>query len=169
MSSGPDNQNQDTQRVVWSHVNDRIREQGCASSTESYADLIKYRMEKTGIDFPVCEPEKGCNGLAVILGRKVISADLFGREEVYRYYFPMLRDSAFRIATQGKKCKPVDQHEAYFKVLDAIDSFEAADKHHDSNYSGAGFYKIFETTIIVGSELTVEGQLIHSAIFTKQD
>jgi hypothetical protein len=107
--------------------------------------------------------------LSVILGRKVISADLFGREEVYRYYFPMLRDSAFRIASQGKKYKPVDQHEAYFKVLDAIDGFEAAEKYHDSNYSGAGFYNIFETTIIVGSELTVEGQLIHSAIFTKQD
>jgi hypothetical protein len=168
MSSGPEDQNPDTQGVVWSHVNDRIREQGYDSKTESYEELINYRMEKAGNKFPICEPETGCNGLAVILDRTFISADLFGNADVYRYYFPMLRDSAFRIASQGKKYKPVDHHEAYFKVLDAIDNFEAAGRQHDLNYSGVGLYNSVENKEIVGSELSFEEQLIHSAIFAKQ-
>ena len=161
-------QNPDTQRAVWSHVKDRIREAGCASKTESYADLINYRMESAANDFPDCEPEPGCNGLAIILDRKIISADLFGSGEVYSHYFPMLRDSAFRMADNGKKVKPVDQHEAFFKTLDAIDNFEAADRFSDDNYSGAGLFNIVETIDIVGSELSFEGQLIHTALFAKQ-
>jgi hypothetical protein len=55
-------------------------------------------MKKSGQEFPVCEPETRCNGLAVVLDGKVVCLDLFGTEVVYKYYFPMLRDSAFRMA-----------------------------------------------------------------------
>jgi hypothetical protein len=157
----------DTQRAVWSHVHKRIIEKGCQSKTESYAEIISFSMEKVGNDFPSCEPENGCNGLAVILDRKVISADVFGREEVYKYYFPMLRDSAFRMATKGSNDDPVDIHEAYYKVLDTLDNFEANERHPDSNYDGAGLLNIVETNRIVGFELTFDGQVIHYALFTK--
>jgi len=168
MRSGSEDQKPDTQRTVWSHVNDRIMEAGCASKTESYADLINYRMKSAANDFPKCEPERGCNGLAIVLDRKIISADLFGSEDVYSHYFPMLRDSAFRMAVNGKKVKAVDQHEAFFKALDLIDNFEAADRHRDGNYSGAGLFNLAETTGMIGAELLFDGQLIHTAIFGKQ-
>ena len=160
--------NPETQRVVWSHIHDSMNEQGFASMTESYSDLIRFSMEKAGNDFPSCEPEKGCNGIAVLLDREVVSVDIFGREEVFGYYFPMLRDSAFRMASHGKKVKPVDQPEAYFKVLDTIDNAEAAQRHADSGYSGAGLFNTLETINIVGSELTIEQQLVHSAVFAKK-
>ncbi len=166
--NGPAEQKPDTQRVVWSHVHESIREQGCPSRTESYSELIHYRMERTARDFPACEPEKGCNGLAVILDRKVISADLFGREETYRYYFPMLRDAAFRMAHQGRKEKPLNVHEAYYKVLDTLDHFGAAERHREKGYAGAGLFNIVETAAIVGFELTLKGQLIHDAIFANR-
>ena len=163
----PNEQKPDTQRTVWSYVNERIRETGCPSRTESYSELISYRMSKAANDFPVCEPEKGCNGLAVILDRKVISADLFGREEIYKYYFPMLRDSAFRMANQRKGIKPVDIDEVYYKVLDALDNFEVAERHPESDYTGAGLFNIIETPGIIGFDLTFKGRLIHDAIFAK--
>lgn len=167
MKGGSEDPKPDTQRAVWSHVNDRIREAGCTSTTESYADLINYRMESSANDFPECEPESGCNGLAIILDRNIVSADLFGSEEAYSHYFSMLRDSAFGMAANGKKVKPVDQHEAFFKALDFIDNFEAAERHPDGNYSGAGLFNIIESTGLVGSGLSFEGQLIHTAIFAK--
>jgi hypothetical protein len=80
----------------------------------------------------------------------------------------MLRDSAFRMAATGKKIKAVDQHEAYFKVLDTIDNVEAAERHPDSGYSGAGLFNTLETGNIVGSELSIEQQLVHSAVFAKK-
>jgi len=168
IKNDPAEQKPDTQRVVWSHVHESIREQGCPSRTESYSELIHYRMERTARDFPACEPEKGCNGLAVILDRKVISADLFGREEIYRYYFPMLRDAAFRMAHQGRKEKPLNVHEAYYKVLDMLDHFGAAERHPEKNYAGTGLFNIVETAAIVGFELTLKGQLIHDAIFANR-
>jgi hypothetical protein len=168
MKNYPEEQKPETQRAVWSHIHERIREEGCQSATESYSELINFSMDRTAGDFPACEPEKGCNGLAVILDRKVISIDLFGREEVYRYYFPMLRDSAFRMAHRVKKHKPVDQHEAYYKVLDTLDNFGAAEKYPESNYLGAGLFNTIETAGIVGFELTYTGQLIHDAIFATQ-
>lgn len=166
--NNPLGQEQDTQRIVWSHVHESIREQGCPSRTESYSELIHYRMERAASNFPACKPEKGCNGLAVFLDRKVISADLFGREEIYRYYFPMLRDAAFRMAHKGRKDELVNVHEAYYKVLDILDNFGAAERHPENNYAGAGLFNIVETTAIVGFELTLKGQLIHDAIFANR-
>ena len=110
---------------------------------------------------------KDCNGLAVFMDSKVICADLFGTAEVYRYYFPMLRDSAFRMALTGRKQKSPDMHEAYYKVLEALDSFETAVRHPESNYTGAGVFNIVEAKNIIGFELTQEGQLIHDALFSK--
>jgi hypothetical protein len=163
----PEGQIPDTQRAVWSHVHEKIRETGCQSKTESYSELINFSMDRAASDFPVCEPSPGCNGLAVILDRKVISIDLFGREEVYLYYFPMLRDSAYRMAHQGKKLKPVDQHEAYFKVLDTLDNFEEGERFPEGNYPGTGLFNTVETGEIVGFELTYSGKLVHNAIFTR--
>jgi hypothetical protein len=165
---GPEDQKYETQRTVWSHIHASMNEQGCASRTESYSDLINYRMERGGNDFPACEPESGCNGIAVILNRKIISVDLFGREEVFIHYFPMLRDSAFRMAGRGKKDKPLDQHEAYYRVLEAIDESEAANRIPDDTYSGAGLYNTIESESFVGSSLTFNGELIHNAFFAKQ-
>jgi hypothetical protein len=160
-------QKHETQRAVWSHVHESIMENGYQSNTESYAELIDHSMGRAAINFPACEPEKGCNGLAVILDRKVYSIDLFGNEEVFGYYFPMLRDSAFRMAVTGKKKKPVEQPEAYYKVLDALDNFEAAERYPESSYSGSGSFNNIETEEIVGFELTWSGNLIHDAIFAK--
>jgi hypothetical protein len=160
-------QKHETQRAVWSHVHESIMENGYQSNTESYAELIDHSMGREAVNFPSCEPEKGCNGLAVILDKKVYSIDLFGNEEVFRYYFPMLRDSAFRMAIRGKRQKPVDQHEACFKVLDTLDNFDAAERYAEGNYSGSGLFNNIETEEIVGFELTWTGQLIHDAIFAR--
>jgi hypothetical protein len=155
-----------TQRAVWSHVHESIKEQGYQSKTESYAELINHSMDRSAHDFPLCDPEEGCNGLAVILDRKLYSIDLFGREDVYRFYFPRIMNSAFRMVHR-KNQKQIDQHEAYYKVIDALDNFEAADRHPETNYTGAGSFHIVDAEELMGFDLTQVGQLIHRAVFAK--
>lgn len=162
MESSPDTQGQ-----VWSHVSSKMASMNFVSDTESYSDLISYNMESKGREFPPCEAEKDCNCIAVFMDRKVISADVFGTEEVYSYYFPMLRDSAFRMASEGSKRKSPDKHEAYYKVLEAIDSFGTAARHAEETYHGSGSLSIAENSGLVGFELTMDGQIVHEVMFSK--
>lgn len=162
MGSSPD-----TQRQVWSHVSRKMASMHFVSETENYSELIAFSMETRGREFPACEPEEGCNGIAVFMDSKVISADIFGTEEVYRYYFPMLRDSAFRMASAGSGRKSPDRHEAYYKVLEAVDSMGNASWHAEGSYSGAGTFSIAECRDLVGFELAIENQVIHRVLFAK--
>lgn len=157
----------DTQRNVWLHVSKKMYEMNYMSSTESYAELQKFSMESKGREFPACEPENECNGLPVFMDSKVVCADIFGTAEVFKYYFPMLRDSAFRMALTGKEMKSPDMHEAFYKVAEALDNFETVVRYPEGSYPGAGSFKIAENNNLVGFELTIENQIIHDVLFVK--
>jgi len=157
----------ETQSQVWDHISKKMASANFESATESYASMIYCKIDMAKREFPACNPEKGCNGLAVLIDGKVSCIDLFGTEEVFRHYFPKLRDSAFSLSAAGKDVKPVDVHEAYFRVLDAIDTFEAATRHTDDSYAGAGSFKIVEGQNMVGFELNREGEMVHDVVFVR--
>ena len=157
-----------TQSNVWSHINMSFSEEKLFTVTESYNDLAAHHMRSRESEFPVCEAEAGCNGIAVVSEGKVQCMDLFGAEDVYKYYFPLLRDSAFRIAATGKKIQPVDMHEANFKVLDALDRLEPVERTADKSYTAAGNMNIVEQDDLIGFELMSEGVLVHKAVFTNK-
>ncbi len=158
-----------TQGEVWDHVSAKLACEGFSSQTESYAELVQHRLAKTEKAFPECHPEKGCNGLAVLIDGKVISADLFGNEESYRYYFPMLRDAAFTLSFPGTKSKQTDIHEAYYKTLEVLDEFNDAGRKTEEAYPGAGTLHMVENDRLVGFSLMHNAELIHNALFAKQD
>ncbi|MRR20716.1 hypothetical protein EG827_11075 [bacterium] len=158
-----------TQGEVWDHVSENLACEGLHSRTESYEELLQFRMQKTGRAYPECSPAGGCNGLAVILDGKVISADIFGNEESYRYYFPMLRDAAFTLSRHCAKKEETDMHEAYFKALEAIDEFSDASRHPEESHPGAGMLNMVETEHIVGFSLVHGEEMIHNALFARHD
>jgi hypothetical protein len=160
-------ENYKTQQKVWSHISFSLREEGYASATESYSDLVFHKEEKQKPQYPVFEVENGCNGLAVLIDRKIACVDIFGTEEVYKHYFPKLRDSAFLQAMVGKEEQLMDAHEAFFKVLDLLDRFDIADKTPDINYSGAGSLSIRNGNEFIGVGLECDGHLIHCGLFGK--
>jgi len=155
------------QEKVWSHIREKLNHENFESVTESYSDLIYFKMSSQQSEYPVCEPENGCNGIAVLLNRKIVCADIFGTADCYSHYFPKLRDSAFRQAAAGVKTTPIDIHEAYFKVLDLLDNYEKADRVRDDGYSAAGTFSIIENKEFVGFDLNIENQLIHNVVFLK--
>ena len=157
----------DTQGEVWDHVSQHLACEGVHSRTESYEELLQFRMQKADRAFPECNPAEGCNGLVVILDGKVISSDLFGNEESYKYYFPMLRDAAFTLSRPGDEKDQPEMHEAYFKALAAIDDFNDAGRHHEDGHPGAGTLQMVETQYLVGFSLMHGEELIHNAFFAR--
>lgn len=165
--SSPKGSNSNTQGAVWSHINFRLSADSFTDRTESYHELMNYHKNSKGEKLPACEAEKGCNGIAVVSDGKVQCIDVFGTEEVYRYYFPMLRDSALLTARTGREAKPADIHESYFRVLDALDSCDTATNKREDGYQGAGILEMLENGYFVGFGLNIEDQLIHKVIFGK--
>jgi hypothetical protein len=99
----------------------------------------------------------------------VISADLFGNEESYRYYFPMLRDAAFTLSSPTAKKKQIDVHEAYFKAMEAFDEFSDADHKAEELYTGSGTLYVVDSEHLTGFSLTYNNELIHNALFARQN
>jgi hypothetical protein len=156
-----------TQGTVWSHINNRMMDENFSERTESYHEYAKHHYNLEKAKFPECNPAHGCNGIAVVADSKVQCIDIFGNAEAYSYYFRMVRDSAFRTARREKQTKAIDMHEAYFKVVDALDSLEAAERKEDKQYAGAGLFTQAEMEHLISFELTMEGQMIHQAVFMK--
>jgi len=157
----------DTQGTVWTHINRRLRDENIFEETESYHAMANFHLSQKADEFPECEPERGCNGLAVVADGKVQCIDIFGSEEVYRYYFPLLRDSAFRMAKTAKNIKGPDIHEAYYRVLETLDGFEIAEHKLADGYTGAGLLSMSENDLLIGFDLMIDGQLIHKTVFVK--
>jgi len=158
-----------TQGEVWDHVSANLACEGVHSQTESYEELLQFRMQKAERAFPECNPADGCNGLTVILDGKAISADIFGNEESFKYYFPMLRDAVFTLSRHGADRQQPDMHEAYFRALEAIDEFNDAGRHPEESHPGAGTLNMVETERLVGFSLVHGEEMIHNALFTRND
>lgn len=154
-----------TQSKVWEHIKFSLTEEHFNAETESYHEHASFRLLSKANELPECEAREGCNGLAVVVDGKVKCIDLFGTSELYRYYFPMLRDSAFRMASTSKDVDPADIHESNFRVLEALDTFETAERTTDDQYVCAGKLSMAEKDGLIGFELMLEGQLVHEAIF----
>jgi hypothetical protein len=156
-----------TQQSVWFSIAGKMQEEKFDSATENYSDLLRHKEGKQKPGFPVCEPENGCNGLAVLIDGKIVCIDIFGTEEVFMHYFPKLRDAAFLQAVAGNDDKAMDVHEAYYKVTDLLDRFDITEKTEDKNYSGAGSLFNRDASDFLGFELDCDGHLIHCGMFGK--
>jgi len=153
-----------TQSTVWTHIRQQLENENLKEETESYQEIIRLKIAQS-IRYPECNPENECNGIAVVADGKVQCIDLFGSREVYRYYFPLLRDSAFR--TANSEAKPVDMHEACYRVLETLDIYEEAARKSDLSYTGAGKMDIVEDDSLIGFELAMKNELVHCSVFCK--
>jgi hypothetical protein len=159
---------ENTQHNVWEHISSRMMAEQFSDRTESYHEMAKHNFNQKFREFPECNPLEGCNGLAVVTDGKVQCIDIFGDEDVYRYYFPMLRDSAFRTASTAEKAMKTDQAEAFFRVLETLDTFELLKRNPDELYNGAGTLSVCENESLIGFELSLQSQPAHIAVFCRE-
>jgi hypothetical protein len=156
-----------TQKRVWQHISSSMETENFSDRTESYFQMAQHHFMLKFNEFPECKSAEGCNGLAVVSGGKVQCIDIFGNTEVYRNYFPILRDSAFRIAGKTSDANAPDQHEAFFRVNDTMDVLGTLQKSAVENYRGAGTHAQAENEAFIGFELSREKELVHIAVLAK--
>ena len=154
------------QSKVWGLISERVSRNRIENRTEDYEKLLESE-RKTGWADQKIFPEKSCNGLAVIMNKQIVTCDLFGNRDAFRYYFPRLKDAALMFEMPGKKSKPVVEAEAFYKLDEFLDKVEEHLVLSDEPVHGLGKIRRIKKENIPGFELSYEGQIIHLAAFTK--
>lgn len=160
------NEAADIQGEVWAHVKLRMNTDMVMSKTEDYLHIVDQDLKIKQEKFPKYEPAPECTGLAILFDGEVKSVDLFGSVEVYRHYFPKLRDTAFSRANSRIRLK-TDMHEVYYKSLEMVDRFNSGQRTEDKTYDGEGKFFFVEADEITGFSLLCHDQLIHNVVFAK--
>lgn len=159
-------EDENVQSRVWNMIYDQVSQSKAENRTEDYEKHLESE-RKTGWADKKIQPENSCNGLAVIMNRKIVTCDLFGSREAFRYYFPRLKDTALMYKMPGKKAKPVEEAEAFYKLDEFLDTVEKDLKPSDEHVAGLGKIRRIKNENIPGFDLSYDGQLIHLAAFAK--
>lgn len=112
-----------TQSNIWNLINKDLVSKKVRSSTEDYNSILdsEEKERKTKHRFSY---QKNCNGLAVFDGIRLVSFDLFGNREAYRYYFDKLEYDALGRLNDGAGNKAMDKAEAFYWLDEFLDNFE---------------------------------------------
>jgi len=154
------------QSRVWNMINDQVTESRMENRTQDYEKYLESERKKNWSERQI-QPEKSCNGLAVMMNKQIVTCDLFGNRDVFRHYFPKLKDAALMYEMPAKKDKPVEQAEAFYKLDEFLDLAEKDFKPSDEHVAGMGKIRRIKNEDIPGFELSYNGQMIHLAAFSK--
>ena len=112
--------------------------------------------------------DEHANGLAVFLGKKFAGIDVFNRREVFAEYFQkLLRGAALEFRSRRRTGARVEESEASFRTLDALDQFAAADFEENPGV-GVGTDRRCAAGKVEGFELVFSGHPVHMALFAAE-
>ncbi|RCK72243.1 MAG: hypothetical protein IGBAC_0589 [Ignavibacteriae bacterium] len=128
-------------------------ESGLKSSRESYDEYLRH-----------FKSDEEANGMAIFFDDKIVSIDVFNRDDIYKIYFPRLIQSAAS-ETFYLKEKQFDLNEEIakektYRLFSKLDE----QQYVVENSPGAGVLKSFCDDRISGFMLAYEHHLIHLAI-----
>ncbi len=153
------------QGLVWDKVAELQIRHSVKSKTSSLSDVYSQKIEDFDRLLKEFTPAEGTNGLAIFIGKKLATVDIFNRREVFAEYFPkILRGAMLEANPGGKGGKSVPEAEARYRALDVFDRLEH-EEFQDRPGIGVGTDRRFEWKEISGFELTLDGQLVHLAAF----
>jgi hypothetical protein len=147
------------QSAVWAEVSRQMRSMGSESPTMAMADTMTDH--KPHIDRHVAEVAyaEGAAGLAVAVGGKVVSVDLFDAPETCRKVWPRVLRGVVLDALEEKSAAPVSADE----VTAAVESLRT-EAWKPVVAAGAGEEQRSESPKWHGSVLTLNGNLVHGSL-----
>lgn len=156
-----------TQSKIWRLIQDEMIAHNVINETEDYTSLLDQKKEH----FHAMQQfsfEKGCNGIAVFEGRKLVCFDIFGNEQVYEHYFGKLAGNAFQyVAGTGGNDRP-GEAEVCYRIDEFLDLFESKLKGEvKDDYPGIGSLRWSGISECPGFQLGFEEQLVHMAGFSQ--
>jgi len=146
------------QSKVWGLISERVSRNRIENRTEDYEKLLESERKTVWADQKI-HPEKSCNGLAVIMNKQIVTCDLFGNRDAFRYYFPRLKDAALMFEMPGKKSKPVVEAEAFYKLDEFLDKVEENLVSSDEPVHGLGSIRRIKKENIPDSNCHMMGRL----------
>jgi len=101
-----------TQSNMWNMISNELFEKNIDSSSEDYNSILDSEAEErsTQLRFSL---QENCNGIALFEGNRLVSFDLFGNREAYRYYFDKLEYDALG-RYQEESDKVMEEAEALY-------------------------------------------------------
>lgn len=155
------------QRMVWNEIDNMAQDAGVSSRTRAMQDVYKTReedLEKYHRSFPITDGQKG---ILVMINGKVMGLDIISSEIAYYIlHRKLLKSYALEAILQEGEVK------GGFNGLDKARSFldeirlSMGEKHKSVGY---GWDHRLEGPSVVGSSLTYQDQVIHTAFFNRGD
>jgi len=152
------------QGAIWDTVQEYQKAFHVDSRTSSLADVFSEQEGQISAAAVAFTPVPGANGLAVFLGRQLISLDLFHRCAVYEEYFPgLVRGAVLESKRPPARKTTVSEAEAKFRTLDFLDSAEEAESEEFPGVA-VGVERRFEIGDLHACDLRVGGTTIHLGV-----
>lgn len=149
------------QGAVWTEVSRQMSSLGGVSDTMAMADTVSHH--RPAVDRHVAEIAyaEGASGLAVAVGGKIVSVDLFDAPETCRKVWPRVVSGMAMDAMEEKAAATVSDAE----VAAAVDTLRTAPWQAVAA-AGAGEEQRSESARWHGSVLTLNGSLVHASLVT---
>ncbi len=147
------------QGAVWTEVSRQMSSLGSTSDTMAMADTVSHH--RPTIDRHVAEVAyaEGASGLAVAVGGKIVSVDLFDAPETCRKVWPRVVSGMAMDAMEEQDRATVSDAE----VAAAVDTLRTA-PWQTVPAAGAGEEQRSESARWHGSVLTLNGSLVHGSL-----
>ncbi len=150
------------QHEVWDSVTNFSLKLNVQSNTMNLSDIYDNKKDEFDEYVSKFKHNSEANGVAVFVGGKLLSTDLFNRTDVYTEYFPKIIRGVTMETYYMKEKKKLDEAEAKYVTLNFFDELEKTD-YQIVEGAGIGTEKRYESDKHTGFELRYEGHLIHLA------
>lgn len=147
------------QGAVWNEVSRQMRSVGSTSDTMAMADTMEHHkpyVERHVAEVPYAE---GAAGLAVAIGGKLVSVDLFDAPETCRKVWPRVVSGMALDAMEEQSAAGISPEE----VTVAVASLQT-EPWKEVPAAGAGEEQRSESAKWHGSVLTLNGNLVHGSL-----
>lgn len=152
---------------IWEDISDKLEEFGSKSFTGSVEDIYKKRRNNVEEIVASFYPGLKDVGVAIAIGSRLISIDIFSSNEIFKVYLPRLIRSVALDSFKKTGYKTFIKTQNVHKLLRLIEQSDK--KLHKPQVGCFGEEIRFNSEQVVGSCLYYDSKMVHFSGFLKDD
>ncbi len=156
------------QSNVWKEVSDYEVCYKRRSATSDCSELFANEDERLKSLTESFKLKKGANGFVIFKGKKMLSTDIFNRDEIFDEYFgKILKGVGMDIVNIDEKADFVTEIEAKERIEKFFARFDTLNFKFEKGI-GVGEHKRFEASNMIVSELSYEAKPVHISVLSME-